>query len=99
MLENFFRDGPTIERFRGGLFGPHLDSFIATLARFSYARVTVQKRLRLLNAFDRWLGQRGLVVSDLNEAVADLFLEERRAGGRIPARTPSAATRPQNGKT
>ena len=32
MLENFLGDHPTIERLRGGLFGPHLDSFIATPA-------------------------------------------------------------------
>jgi hypothetical protein len=79
MLENFLRDRATIERLRGGLFGPHLDSFIATLARSGYARVTVLMRLRLLNAFDRWLGQRGQVLSDLNEAVTNIFLEERKS--------------------
>jgi len=83
MLENFLRDRAIIERLRGGLFGPHLDSFIADLARSGYARETVQKQLRLLNAFDRWLGQRGLVFSHLNEGVANLFLEERRAGGHL----------------
>ena len=56
MLENFLRDRTTIERLRGGLFGPHLDSFVANLAQSGYARETVQKQLRLLNAFDRWLG-------------------------------------------
>jgi site-specific recombinase XerD len=90
MLENFLWDRATIDRLRGCLFGPHLDSFIATLARSGYARETVQKRRRLLNAFDRWLGQRGLVLSDLNEAVADLFLEERRAGGHLGHGDPQA---------
>jgi hypothetical protein len=33
MLENFLPDHATIERLRGGLFSPHLDSFIATLAQ------------------------------------------------------------------
>ena len=83
MLENFLRDRATIERLRGGLFGPHLDSFVADLAQSGYARETVQKQLRLLNAFDRWLGQRGLVFSDFNEGVVNLFLEERRAGGHL----------------
>jgi integrase/recombinase XerD len=93
MLENFLRDRATIERLRGGLFGPHLDSFIATLAQSGYAGETVQKRLRLLNAFDRWLGQRGLLFSDLNEDVADLFLEERRAGGHLGHGDPQAVRR------
>jgi hypothetical protein len=39
--------------------------------------------LLLLNAFDRWLGQRSLVLFDLNEAVVNLFLEERSATGRL----------------
>jgi site-specific recombinase XerD len=75
------------------LFGPHLDSFIATLARSGYARETVQKRLRLLNAFDRWLGRRGTVLCDLNEAVVKLFLEERRAGGHLGHGDPQAVRR------
>ena len=53
MLENVLRDRATIERLREGLFGPHLDSFIATLARSGYVRETVQKPLRLLNAFNQ----------------------------------------------
>ena len=46
------RDRTTIERLRGGLFGPHLDLFAADLAQLGYARETVQKQLRLLNVFD-----------------------------------------------
>jgi site-specific recombinase XerD len=83
MLENFLRDRTTIERLRGGLFGPHLDSFVANLAQSGYARETVQKQLRLLNAFDRWLRQRGVVLFDLSDAVVALFLEGRRAGGHL----------------
>ena len=49
MLENFLRGSAAIERLRGGLFGPHLDSFVATLSQLGYASETVQKRLRLLS--------------------------------------------------
>jgi site-specific recombinase XerD len=83
MLENFLRDRTTIERLRGGLFGPHLDSFVANLAQLGYARETAQKQLRLLNAFDRWLRQRGVVLFDLSDAVVALFLKGRRAGGHL----------------
>ena len=51
-----------MERPSEGLFGQHLDSFVATLTQSGYARETVQKRLRLLNAFDRWLRLRGLIL-------------------------------------
>ena len=67
----------------GEAFGPHLDSFVANLAQLGYARETVQKQLRLLNAFDGWLRQRGVVLFDLSDAVVALFLEGRRAGGHL----------------
>ena len=83
MLENFLRDRTTIQLLRGGLFGPHLDSFVADLAQSGYARESVQKQLRLLNVFDRWFTQRGMVLFDLSDAVVAHFLEERRAGGHL----------------
>jgi hypothetical protein len=36
MLENFLTDPATIDRRRAGLFGPHLDSFLATALRKRY---------------------------------------------------------------
>jgi hypothetical protein len=93
MLENLLRARSAIERLRGGLFGPHLDSFIATLAQSGYAGETVKKRLRLLNAVDLWLDQRGLVLFDLHEAVVNLFLEERRATGRLGHGDPQTVRR------
>ena len=83
MLENFLRDRAAIERLRRGSFGPHLDSFVASLAQLGYSRETVQKRLRLLNAFDLWLGRRNLIDFNLHEAVVNHFLEERRATGLL----------------
>src|SRR3954471_4307681 len=83
MLENFLRRRATIERLRGGLLGPHLDSFVATLSHLGYASETVRMRLRLLHAFDQWLGRRSLVLVDLHEAVVNLFLEERRRSGHL----------------
>jgi site-specific recombinase XerD len=83
MLENFLRRHATIERLRGGLLGPHLDSFVADLSHLGYASETVQKRLRLLNALDQWLRRRRLALADLHEAVVNLFLERRRGSGRL----------------
>jgi len=60
---------------RGGLFGPRLDLFAADLTQLGYAREAVQKQLRLLNVFDRWLRQRGVVLFDLSDTVVALFLE------------------------
>jgi hypothetical protein len=35
MLEKFLRRRASIQRLRGGLLGPHLDSFVATLATWA----------------------------------------------------------------
>ena len=83
MLENFLRRRATIVRLRAGLLGPHLDSFVAALSHLGYARETVHKRLRLLNALDQWLRRRSLLLPDLHEVVVNFFLEKRRASGRL----------------
>ena len=46
MLEKL-TDTAAVERGRGGLFGLHLDSFIATVTHLGYARSTMRERLRL----------------------------------------------------
>ena len=78
MLGNFLRVRAAIERRSGGLLGPHLDSFVASLSQFGYARETVQERLRFLYVFDRWLVRQGLALVDLQDAVVNNFLEEQR---------------------
>jgi hypothetical protein len=83
MLENFLRARAAIERRSGGLLGPHLDSFVASLSQLGYARETVQKRLRFLYVFERWLVRRGLALVGLQDAVVNNFLEEQRDNGRL----------------
>jgi site-specific recombinase XerD len=91
MLENFLRARAAIERRNGGLLGPHLDSFVASLSQLGYARETVQKRLRFLYVFDRWLVRRGLALVDLQDAVVNNFLEEQRDNGRLGYGDPQTA--------
>jgi site-specific recombinase XerD len=81
MLENFLGDRAAVERLRGGLFGPHLDSFVATRCQLGYARSTVREQLRLLENLDRWLERNNLALVDLQEPVVHRFLEERRSQG------------------
>ena len=82
MFDNFLPNRATVERLRGGLFGPHLDSFVATRCQLGYARSTVREQLRLLDHFDRWLDRNSLALVDLHEPVIRRFLEERRRQGR-----------------
>jgi site-specific recombinase XerD len=83
MFEEFLPGRAAVERLRGGAFGPHLDSFVATLRQQGYARSTVRSRLRFLDDLQRWLGQNNLALVALHEAVVLHFLEERRNQGRL----------------
>ena len=55
MLENFLTDPAAVERRRAGLFGPHLDSFVATVSKLGHARSTMRAQLWLLDHLERWL--------------------------------------------
>ena len=83
MLENFLSDAAAIKRWRAGLFGSHLDSFVATVSKLGYARSTVRERLRLLDNLEQWLKRKRLALVDLQEQVVERFLEKRRRAGRL----------------
>jgi site-specific recombinase XerD len=83
MLENFHLGPGIVERLRGGLFGTHLDSFVATLCQLGYARKTVCGRLRLLDDLQRWLDRNNLTLVALQESVVLRFLEERGSQGHL----------------
>jgi site-specific recombinase XerD len=81
MLENFLPDRAAVERLRAGLFGPYLDSFVATRCQLGYARSTVRVQLRLLDDLQRWLDRNSLALVDLHEPAVHRFLAERRSQG------------------
>ncbi|MBI4322005.1 MAG: tyrosine-type recombinase/integrase [Chloroflexi bacterium] len=83
MLKNFLPGRAVVERLRAGLFGPHLDSFVAGLCELGYTSSTVRARLRLLDHLGRWLGRQSLGLADLQEQLVNRFLEERRHKGRL----------------
>jgi site-specific recombinase XerD len=83
VLEHFLSDRAAIERRRGGLFGPHLDSFVATVSRLGYAKSTVRARLWLLDDLERWLRRESLALVDWHEQAVKRFLEGRRRNGRL----------------
>ena len=82
MLEKFLTDPAAVECRRAGLFGPHLDSFVATVSELGYARSTVRAQLWLLDHLERWLKRKSLAVVDLEEQVVNQFLAKRRRKGR-----------------
>jgi site-specific recombinase XerD len=83
VLEKYLPHRVADERLRAGLFGPHLDSFVAALRELGYASATVRDRLRLLDHLGRWLGRQRLELAHLQEQVINRFLQERRRQGHL----------------
>ena len=83
MLEQPLPNRAATELHGCDLFAPHLDSFVATLEKLGYAISTVRQHLRLLRDFAHWLGRQGLTLAQLQEPLADQFLEQRRLRRRL----------------
>lgn len=81
MLEKLFE---RLKTNRSGERNPllvHLSLFAALLMESGYADATMQSKLWLLVDLGRWLGRRGLAVTDLDERLVEIFLAGRRRGG------------------
>ena len=89
MLDNFLSGRAAVERWKGGLLGPHLDSFIAAGCQLGYARSTVRERLWLLGDLARWLERESLALADLKEQVVSRFLKDRQCKGRLRRSDPT----------
>ena len=81
MLENYLRDPAAVARRKAGLFGAHLESFIATVCELGYRRSTVREQLRLLDDLEQWLKRRHLRLVNLDEQTSSQFLEKQRRKG------------------
>ncbi len=78
MLEDFFVVPTAAQRLRSSLFGEHLDEFCSVLVDRGYAPPTVRLKLWTVAGLARWLAQRHLSITDLDERRVDEFLEVRR---------------------
>jgi site-specific recombinase XerD len=78
MLERFFSDPEVAQRLRRGPLGPYLDSYTASVDALGFARSTTRGQLWFLADLGRWLGRQEIAVADLDERVAETFLNQRR---------------------
>jgi integrase/recombinase XerD len=80
MLTDFFRSPLTLERYRSGLVGPHLDSFTEWLNGRGYQRISIRRHVREVVHFATWAKTAGIPVEELNQAALDrlhIFLDHR----------------------
>ena len=80
MLTDFFRSPFTLERYRSGLIGPHLDSFTEWLNDRGHQRISIRRHVREVVHFAAWAKTAGIPVEGLNQAALDqlhIFLDHR----------------------
>lgn len=80
MLEQYFEMPAILRRHRGGLQGPHIDSFVSLAGGLGYPRQTVRRQCCVLRDLGLWLQSHGLGVADLDEDRVERHLEDRRRG-------------------
>ena len=54
MLTEYFKSRLTLERYRSGLIGPHLDAFTAWLETRGYRRTCIRRHVREVVHFAAW---------------------------------------------
>ncbi|MCP3957940.1 MAG: site-specific integrase [bacterium] len=85
MLDQFFSNPAALARLHAGPLGPHMDRFASLLWQRGYAQATLQKQLRGVADFSRWLQEQGLRVDDLDEQSLCGF-EQQAPGSREAVR-------------
>jgi len=83
MLEQIFKDPAAVERWRSGLLGPHLDSFVEVVSGLGYSKASIQAQLWLLGTLQEWFERSHLGIADLDEPLLERFLDECRRKGRL----------------
>jgi site-specific recombinase XerD len=83
MLEQIFKDPAATQRWRSGLLGPHLDSFVEVVSDLGYSKASTQVQLWLLGTLQEWLERNRLGIADLEEPLLQRFLDECRRKGSL----------------
>ena len=75
MINQFQSDPATLDRYRCGSLGLHLDSFANWLSEQGYPRQTGMQKLRLFAFLSRWLERDKISLQQLDEQRIDHFLK------------------------
>lgn len=84
MLDKYFIRPTRLRQLRRGPLGPHLDELAAEMHRQGYAISTGQTRLALCAKFGAFARSEGVDVADVDDALAQRFLEDLATEGRFP---------------
>ena len=83
MPTDSFERFETDQRLRDSPLASHLAPFASSLVESGYAKSTIQAKAGLLASFGDWLVRQRLLVTDLDERVAERFIANKRRKGRV----------------
>jgi site-specific recombinase XerD len=78
MTHQFQPDPATLDRYRCGPLGLHLDSFANWLLEQGYPRQTGMQKLRLFAFLSRWVAQNKISIQQLDEQRIEQFLKTQQ---------------------
>lgn len=78
MLDSLYTHPFAAQRLRSGPLGPWLDSFVERLAELGYTSASQRSRVVLGADLGRWMADRDIAVSALDESVVDKYAKQRR---------------------
>jgi integrase/recombinase XerD len=76
-----------LRSFVRGPLEPYVDGFANELTRSGYTRCSAEQHICFIAHLDRWLVAERLGVADMNAAVVERYLAERRAAGYVNYRS------------
>jgi integrase/recombinase XerD len=83
MLENAFQDRVAVKGSPDNPLALHLGSFARSLRDDGYADSTMRSKLWLLAGFGQWLERSGLLVTDVDERLVNMFVSDRQQERRL----------------
>ena len=92
MKDRFQSDPATLDRYRCGPLGLHLDSFANWLLEQGYPRQTSMQKLRLFAFLSRWLEQDKISIQQLDEQRIGQFFKTQQKQLRRQRQVPHMLT-------
>src|SRR5471032_439528 len=71
MLTTYFKSPKSMDRYRSGLAGPHLDNFITWLEGLGYRWNSVRRCIQAIGVFSDWATKEGLTAQVLDRGALD----------------------------
>jgi hypothetical protein len=75
MIENYYERQHSIQYYRSGATGIHIDAYATRLAEEGYSQIGARNHIRGVAHLGHWLQDQGIPLETLDESIIKLFFE------------------------